>query len=313
MFRYIIRRLILLIPILLGVALATFLIMQLIPGDPARMMAGLTASEADITAIRVRLGLDQPLHIQFWEFLKGLLQGDLGTSLRTRRPVAVEISERFFATASLAVMAIVTSIAMSIPLGIFAARRHGTWGDNLSMLVAMFGISAPSFWIGLLLMYYLAYVLPILPPSGMYGPPWTWVGFQSYILPTITLSISSTAILARLTRSSILEILRQDYIRTARSKGLAERFVLYRHALRNALIPVITLAGIQLGALLGGAVVVETVFSWPGLGRYVVNAIHFRDFPVVQGGVMLFALCFVLINLIVDLLYAFVDPRIRYE
>jgi len=313
MVRYIIRRLVLLIPILLGVALITFLIMHLIPGDPARVMAGITASDADVEAIRARLGLDQPLFVQFWEFLKGLVQGDLGTSLRTRRPVALEIQERFFATASLAAMAIAFSIAMSIPLGIFAARRQHSAGDNLSMLAAMFGISAPSFWIGLILMYYLAYRLPLFPPSGMYGPPWTLVGLQSYILPTITLSISSTAIMARLTRSSILEILRQDYIRTARSKGLGERLVLYHHALRNALIPVITLAGIQLGALLGGAVVVETVFSWPGLGRYVVSAIHYRDFPVVQGGVMLFALCFVVINLAVDVLYAFVDPRIRYD
>lgn len=313
MLQYLITRLILLVPILLGVALFSFLIIHFIPGDPAQVLAGMRASEADIELFRIRLGLDRPLHIQFLDFIRGLFVGNLGTSIRTRRPVAEELRERFFATSSLAILAITVSIIISIPLGIFAATKQYSIYDSITMFFAIFGLSAPGFWLGLMLMYFLAYRVQLFPPSGMYGPPWTWDGLLSYVLPTITLSISSTAVLARLTRSSILEILLQDFIRTARSKGLGERIVLYRHALRNALIPVVTLAGIQLGYLLGGAVVVETVFSWPGFGRYVVTAIHYRDIPVVQGGIMLFALTFVLINLFVDILYAYIDPRIRYE
>ncbi len=313
MMQFLVKRLILLIPILLGVALFSFMIMHLIPGDPAQILSGMRASESDIAALRARLGLDQPLHIQFLDFLKGIFVGDLGTSLRTRQPVLDEIKQRYMATASLALMAIIFSVMVSIPMGIFAATKQYSIWDSVSMFFAIFGLSAPGFWLGLMLMYYLAYRIQLFPPSGMAGPFWTWEGLKSFILPTITLSIASIAVLARLTRSSVLEVLRQDYIKTARSKGLSERVVLFRHALKNALIPVVTLAGIQLGYLLGGAVVVETVFAWPGLGRYVVTAIHFRDIPVVQGGIMLFALTFVLINLIVDIMYAFIDPRIRYE
>ncbi len=313
MFTYIIRRLIYLIPILIGVAFISFMIMHLIPGDPARVMAGIGSSEADVEAIRARLGLDRSLPEQFGNFLLGFARGDLGRSLRTRLPVIQEIRNRFFATISLAVMAMFFGLIVSIPLGIFAATRQYSIFDNISMLFAIGGLSAPAFWLGLMLMYYLAFVIRIFPPSGMAGYPWTWVGFKSYVLPAITLGIPSAAMLARLTRSSILEVLRQDYIRTARSKGLGERVVLFRHALRNAAIPILTMGGIQLGYMLGGSVVVETVFSWPGLGRYIVSAIHFRDFTVVQGGVMFLALTFVFINLIVDILYGAIDPRIRYD
>ncbi len=313
MFNYFLRRLIYLIPILIGVALISFMIMHLIPGDPARVIAGVGASPEDVAAIRARLGLDRPLHEQFGTFMLGLLQGDLGRSLRTRQPVLGEIQARFFATASLALFAMLFSILISIPLGVLAATKQYSIFDNISMLGAIGGLSAPSFWLGLMLMYYLAFAVQIFPPSGMAGMPWTLEGFKSYILPSITLGVPSAAMLARLTRSSVLEVLRQDYIRTARAKGTGERVVLYRHALKNALIPIITMAGIQLGYLLGGAVVVETVFSWPGLGRYIVSAIHFRDFPVVQGGVMFLALTFVFLNLIVDILYGIIDPRIRYD
>lgn len=313
MYTYIIRRLLYLIPILIGVAFISFMIMHLIPGDPARVIAGLAASEQDVIAIRARLGLDRSLPEQFGTFLLGLAQGDLGRSLRTRQPVLREIQDRFFATMSLAFMAMAFGIIISIPLGIFAATKQYSIFDNISMVAAVGGLSAPSFWLGLMLMYYLAYRIRIFPPSGMGGYPWTWVGFKSYVLPAITLGIPSAAMLARLTRSSILEVLRQDYIRTARSKGLSSRVVLYRHALRNAAIPILTMGGIQLGYMLGGAVVVETVFSWPGLGRYIVSAIHFRDFPIVQGGVMFLALTFVFVNLIVDIMYGIIDPRIRYD
>lgn len=313
MFHYIIRRFIYLVPILLGVAFISFMIMHLIPGDPAQVMAGMGASEADVDAIRARLGLDRSLPEQFGSFVLGLAQGDLGRSLRTRLPVLQEIRTRFFATMSLAFMAMAFGILISIPLGIFAATKQYSIFDTISMFFAVGGLSAPSFWLGLMLMYYLAYRVMLFPPSGMAGMPWTWAGLKSYILPAITLGIPSAAMLARLTRSSILEVLRQDYIRTARSKGLSERIVLYRHALRNAAIPIMTMGGIQLGYMLGGSVVVETVFSWPGLGRYIVSAIHFRDFPVVQGGVMFLALTFVFVNLLVDIAYGFIDPRIRYD
>lgn len=309
---YTAKRLLMLVPILIGVSILSFLIMHLIPGDPAQVMAGMTASPEDIEGIRQRLGLDQPLHIQYVTFMTGLVQGDLGRSLRTRRPVLTEMVDRYPATISLGAAAMAVGLVIGIPAGVIAAVRQYSIFDSLSMLVAIFGLSMPSFWMGLMLVYFLGYRLEVLPPSGMLGPLWSWDGLRSFIMPAITLGTPSAAVLARLSRSSMLEIIRQDYIRTARAKGLKETIIVVRHAMKNALIPVITVAGMQLGYLLGGAVVVEQVFAWPGLGRLVVSAIHFRDFPVVRGGVMLFALTFVLVNLLVDLAYGMVDPRIRY-
>ena len=309
---YTAKRLMMLIPILIGVSILAFLIMHLIPGDPARVIAGMGASPEDVEGIRQRLGLDRPIHVQYFEFMRGIAQGDLGNSIRTRRPVLTEMIDRYPATINLGGAALAVGVLIGVPAGVVAAVKQYSAFDSMSMMVAIFGLSMPSFWMGLMLVYFLGYRLELLPPSGMLGPPWTWDGMRSLLMPAFTLGTPTAAVLARLSRSSMLEVVRQDYIRTARAKGLKEAIIVMRHALKNALIPVITVAGMQLGYLLGGAVVVETVFAWPGLGRLVVSAIHFRDFPVVRGGVMLFALTFVLVNLLVDLAYGMVDPRIRY-
>lgn len=309
---YTAKRLMMLIPILIGVSILAFLIMHLIPGDPARVIAGMGASPEDVEGIRQRLGLDRPIHVQYFEFMRGIAQGDLGNSIRTRRPVLTEMLDRYPATINLGGAALAVGVLIGVPAGVVAAVKQYSAFDSMSMMVAIFGLSMPSFWMGLMLVYFLGYRLELLPPSGMLGPPWTWDGMRSLLMPAFTLGTPTAAVLARLSRSSMLEVVRQDYIRTARAKGLKEAIIVLRHALKNALIPVITVAGMQLGYLLGGAVVVETVFAWPGLGRLVVSAIHFRDFPVVRGGVMLFALTFVLVNLLVDLAYGMVDPRIRY-
>ena len=309
---YTAKRLMMLIPILIGVSILAFLIMHLIPGDPARVIAGMGASPEDVEGIRQRLGLDRPIHVQYFEFMRGIAQGDLGNSIRTRRPVLTEMLDRYPATINLGGAALAVGVLIGVPAGVVAAVKQYSAFDSMSMMVAIFGLSMPSFWMGLMLVYFLGYRLELLPPSGMLGSPWTWDGMRSLLMPAFTLGTPTAAVLARLSRSSMLEVVRQDYIRTARAKGLKEAIIVLRHALKNALIPVITVAGMQLGYLLGGAVVVETVFAWPGLGRLVVSAIHFRDFPVVRGGVMLFALTFVLVNLLVDLAYGMVDPRIRY-
>lgn len=313
MINYAAKKLLTLIPILLGVSLLVFLIIQLTPGDPAAVMLGTDADPVTIKAVRTKLGLDDPLPIQFGRYLGNVLHGDLGTSMRSNRPVAQELNSRFPATVELAVVSLVISVLIGVAAGVIAAVKKGSVWDALSMIGALIGISAPSFWLGLMLMLLFSYYLRWVPASGRAGPLWTLDGWKTIILPALSLGLGSAATIARMTRSSLAEVLRQDFVRTARAKGLAERVVIFRHAMSNALIPVVTIIGLRLGFLLGGAVVVEQVFAWPGIGTQLVTAIGNRDLPMVQGAVLLAAVCFVLINLAVDLLYGVIDPRIRYS
>lgn len=306
MWRYIVRRLLLTIPVLLGVSLLVFAMIRLVPGDPAIAIAGVHATKEFVEEIRKEFGLDKPIYIQYFGFIGRLLQGDLGISTRTRRPVLQEIWDRFPNTVELAVASMVVASLIGITAGIISATRQYSIFDNLSMLAALFGVSTPVFWLGLMLMLLFAVILDWLPATGR-GT------IFHLILPAITLGTASAAILARMTRSSMLEVLRQDFITTARSKGLREQIVVYKHALKNALIPVVTIMGLRFGTLLSGAVLTETVFAWPGVGRLMVDSILARDYPVVQGAVLLLAGTFVFINLFVDILYSFLDPRIRYE
>ncbi len=302
-----------LVPVALGVSFLVFLILHLTPGNPALLLAGSDAPPETIAAIERQLGLDQPVLIQYARYLTRALQGDLGRSLGSRRPVSWEIARTFPRTLELTGAGIAVAIAVGIPLGVVAAVRQRSVIDTASMFLALAGLAMPVFAVGILLMWTFGYWLGWLPISGRGGGLWTLNGLRHLVLPAVTLSTFSLAIFARMTRSSLLEVLRQDYIRTARAKGLSERVVIYRHALKNAFLPVITVVGTQFGFLLGGAVVTETVFAWPGVGRLSVQAILARDFPLVQGIVLVLAVSFVLVNLLVDLLYAVIDPRIRYE
>lgn len=312
MWTYILHKLLAAVPVLLGATFLAFLILQLSPGDPARLVAGEHAYEEDVRLIRHKLGLDQPFIVQYGRFLSNLLRGDLGRSIRTGRLVRDEIGARFPYTLELAVASLFLSIAIGVAAGIAAAIRPNTIADYSATLGALAGISTPSFWLGLLLMLALSYYLGWLPASGRGGPFWTVGGIKSLIMPAIALGTPSASIIARLTRSGLLEVLRQDYIRTAWSKGLRGRAVIMRHAMRNALIPVLTVVGLRLGGLLGGAVIIEQVFAWPGMGALIVTAIATRDYPVVQGAILTASFVFVSINLMIDLVYAVVDPRIRY-
>ncbi|MCL0041268.1 ABC transporter permease [Dehalococcoidia bacterium] len=307
MWQYILRRLILTIPVLIGVSLLVFAMVRLVPGCPAVAIAGVHATPEFIEQVRRDLGLDRPLHTQYFIFMGNLLRGDLGVSTRTGRPAATEIWDKFPNTVELAMASMLVASVIGIIAGVISATRQYSIFDNGSMLVALFGVSVPVFWLGLVLMLLFAVMLDWLPAGGRGGT------IEYLILPAITLGTASAAIIARMTRSNMLEVLRQDFITTARAKGLRERIVTYKHALKNALIPVVTIIGLQSGILLGGAVLTETVFAWPGVGRLMVDSIMARDFPVVQGAVLLFAVCFVFINLFVDILYSFLDPRIRYE
>ncbi len=305
MSRYVLQRVLMLVPVLLGVSLIVFAILKLIPGDPARVMAGLDASAADVVNIRGELGLDRPLHVQYARFLGNALVGDFGRSIRSKRPVRDEIANTLPATVQLAVVSMAAAIVFGAGLGIVAATHQSSLWDTLAMVLALFGISVPIFWLGLMLILVFAVVLGWLPAQGRGGP-------EHLILPGLTLGVASAGIIARMMRASLLEVLRHDYVRTARAKGLGEWLVVMRHALKNASIPVVAVVGLQFGQLLGGAVITETVFAWPGMGRLVVEGIKFRDFPVVQASILLLALLFSLVNLMVDLLYAYLDPRIKY-
>jgi ABC-type dipeptide/oligopeptide/nickel transport system permease component len=302
---YVLRRLALAVPTLVGVTVVVFALIRLVPGDPARLVLGLQASEEEVQRLRVQLGLDQPLPVQYVRFLGRLLQGDLGRSVVTGEPVAREIAARLPATVQLAVASTLVATAVGVAAGVVSATRQYSWLDYLVMTVALAGISLPVFWLGLMLMLLFSVHLRWLPAGG-YGTP------AHLVLPTVTLAAFSVAIIARMTRSSLLEVLHQDYVRTAWAKGLSSRAVVLRHALKNALIPVVTVIGLQFGGLLGGAILTETVFAWPGMGRLLVGAIVARDYPVVQGAVLVFAALFTLVNLAVDVLYAYVDPRIHY-
>ncbi len=302
---YVLRRLVLAVPTLVGVTVVVFALIRLVPGDPARLVLGLQASEEEVQRLRVQLGLDQPLPVQYARFLARLLQGDLGRSVVTGEPVLREIGARLPATVQLAVTSTVVATLAGVAAGVVSATRQYSWWDYAVMTVALFGISLPVFWLGLMLMLLFSVHLRWLPAGG-YGTP------AHLVLPTVTLAAFSVAIIARMTRSSLLEVLHQDYVRTAWAKGLSSRAVVLRHALKNALIPVVTVIGLQFGGLLGGAILTETVFAWPGMGRLLVGAIVARDYPVVQGTVLVFAALFTLVNLAVDVLYAYVDPRIHY-
>jgi peptide/nickel transport system permease protein len=303
--RYILERLVWAVPVLLGVSLIVFSILALAPGDTAQALAGTEATQADVESLRRQLGLDQPLPIQYLHFLGRLVRLDLGRSAVTRRPVTQEIADNLWPTFELAMAAMVLAVVFGMALGVLSAVYRDTLLDNLFMLLALFGVSMPIFWLGLMLMLLFAVELRWLPTTGAGGP-------QFLVLPAVTLCGGSLAIIARMTRSSMLEVFGDDYVRTARAKGLQERTVVLGHVLRNALIPTVTAISLQFGYLLAGTVLTETVFARPGLGRMLVDAINFRDVGLAQGGIMLLATSFVLINLAVDIAYVYLDPRIRY-
>ena len=306
MSRFLARRLVLTIPVLLGVATLVFSLIHLIPGDPAQAMLGEAAPQADVEELRHRLGLDRPLIEQYGVFLIGLTKGDLGTSLRTGQPVTDQIIERMPATIELAAAAMLVAIAFAMPLGIIAAVRRGTAVDHAAMTLSLAGVSVPNFWLGPLLAIIFAVELGWLPVSGR----GTWAHL---VLPAISLGAALAAILARMTRATMLEELREPYVQAARARGVSRLRAVLRHAFRNSLIPVVTLLGLQFGAVLTGAVITETIFAWPGIGRLLIQSIGFRDYPLVQGCILLIALTYVGVNLVTDMLYGVLDPRIRYE
>lgn len=306
MVTYIVKRLLQMIPTLIGVSILVFILIHTVPGDPARMIAGNEASQQDVELVREKLGLNQPLYMQYGTYVAHLFKGDLGTSIRSDRPVLQEIFTRFPTTLMLTCMAIIIMIVIGLFAGIFSATKPNSFRDNATMIFSLFGISMPIFWLGLMLILIFSYYLHLLPSGGNDG-------FKYFILPAIAVGLSSSAILARLTRSSILEVIHQDFVRTARAKGVKEKLVIYKHTLKNALIPIITVIGLEFGHLLGGAVLAETVFSMNGLGRYVLQSIQFRDYPAIQGCVLFIATMFVIVNLVVDLCYSLVDPRVKYE
>jgi peptide/nickel transport system permease protein len=310
------RRLLHLGPVLLGVSVIVFVVLHLAPGDPAEVMLGANANKEDLDRLRTQLGLDQPLHVQYLHWIGHVVQGDLGRSLWMKRPVLGEVLERFKATLLLTGSALFLSTLGGIALGIASATRANSLLDRLSGVASLFGASMPVFWLGIVLMVIFSLWLGWLPASGMYAP-YGGGGLRDLlahlVLPAVTLAAASVTIIARLTRATMLETLGQDYVRTARAKGLGERMVVWRHALKNALIPIVTVVGVQAGYLLGGAVLTETVFAWPGVGTLVVQGILARDMPLVQGGVLVIALSFVLVNLLVDTLYAWLDPRIKFQ
>jgi len=301
---YLIQRLGGALLVMFGVVSLVFLLIHLIPGDPVEVMLGESASGADREALRTTLGLNQPLPVQYRDYLAGLLQLDLGTSIHSRRPVAELLLERLPATGLLAAATLLVTVLLALPLGIMAAVRRNTAWDSGAMAFSMLGVSIPNFWLGPLLILVFSLWLGWFPVSGQSG-------FGSVVLPALTLGTGLTAVLSRMVRSSMLEVLGEDYIRTARAKGLPPHRVILQHGLRNALLPVITLLGLQLGALLAGAVITETVFSWPGVGLLMIEAIQSRDYPVVQACVLLISLSYVIVNLLTDIAYAWVDPRIR--
>jgi peptide/nickel transport system permease protein len=293
------------VPTLFGVTLIIFFMVRVLPGDPARVLAGLEADQTEVNRIRVQLGLDKPVPVQYARFLANAVRGNLGRSAVTQAPVVSEIAGRLGPTTLLAATATVLAGTLGVASGIVVSTRQYTAADYAVTVLALAGVSIPVYWLGLMLMLVFAVFLHLLPAGGDTTP-------QSLILPSITLAAFSLAIIERMTRSSMLESMRQDYVRTARAKGLADPVVVYRHALRNALIPVVTILGLQFGALIGGAILTETTFAWPGIGRLLVDAIARRDYPIIQGVVLLFAVTFVLVNLLVDLLYGYIDPRIRF-
>lgn len=307
MHRYILRRILLLIPVILGVSLITFTMLYFTPGDPARMILGEQAGAEQIELFREQHGLNDPYFVRFGKYVyKAVVHQDLGLSYRNRQSVFYELAPRFPNTLKLAGMGVLLAVIIGIPLGILSATKQYSIADNAAMLFALIGVSMPSFWLGLMLIILFALRLRVLPSSGFNE-------LRQMILPVITVGTSAIAIITRMTRSSMLEVIRQDYVRTARAKGQKESKVITRHALGNAMIPIVTVIGLQFGYLLGGAVLTETIFSIPGIGRMMVEAIKSKDYPIVQGGVMFIAVTFSVVNLLIDIIYAFLDPRIRSQ
>ncbi|HLR65455.1 MAG TPA: ABC transporter permease subunit [Pseudogracilibacillus sp.] len=303
---YIVKRILGLIPLLLAVSFVIFIFVHLIPGDPARMMAGRDATNEEVEALRVSLGLDKSLVEQYFVYMKGLLSGDLGHSLRSNVPVTELFSDRFLPSLQLSLMSIGWAIAMGIIMGVIAAVFRGKWPDYLSTFIAISGISVPNFWLGLVMIQIFAVGFGWFPAGGIE----TW---KSYIMPSFALGAGIMAMITRFTRSSLVQTLQEDFIRTARSRGLNEKSVIFGHALKKSIITVLTIAGLQFGYLLGGSVVVEAVFSFPGMGRLLIDSIQFRDYPVVQSLLLIFSLQFILVNLVVDILYGIFNPKIRYN
>lgn len=336
MAHYIIKRLLNLLPVLLGITLLVFLFLHLIPGDPATVLLGERATPEQVEALREQLGLNQPLPLQYLTFINNLVHLDFGTSIISGIPIIDEIRTRFPATFELSLAAMIVAVILGIPAGVLAAVYKNRPADNVTMIGSLLGVSMPVYWLGLLLIYLFAITLNWFPPSGRISIE-AGLTFQPItrfyildailkldinllqdvlshlILPALTLGTIPLAILARITRSSLLEVLSQDYIRTARAKGIPEHWVIIRHGLKNALLPVVTIIGLQFGTLLGGAILTETIFSWPGIGSWIYEGILARDYPIVQGGVVVISIIFVLVNLVVDISYALVDPRIKYK
>ncbi|GKV69628.1 peptide ABC transporter permease [Sporosarcina sp. NCCP-2716] len=334
MLSYIGKRLFQLIPVLLGMTFVVFMMIRAIPGNPAQVILGQQATPEAVAALNAKLGLDQPWFIQFFSYLKGIFTGNLGESMRTRLPVADEIWPYLAATLELALFAMIVAVIIGINAGIISAWFQNSWFDYTAMILALVGVSMPIFWLGLLGQWAFAIELQWLPTTGreqVRDPvnaithlylidamlngrfDQIWVVFKHLILPGLALATIPMAIIARMTRSSMLEVMRSDYIRTARAKGQKMFWVVYKHALKNAIIPVLTIVGLQMGMLLGGAILTETIFAWPGIGRYIYDAINYRDYPVIQSGILVVAFFFVMINLVVDLLYGVIDPRIKYD
>lgn len=305
MHKYVIKRLVMLIPVIIGVSFLVFFIMSLAPGDTARTILGENATIEAVEALNEELGLNDPVLVRYANYMLGLLHGDLGTSYKSGRPVFSEIVSRFPATLVLSFWGMVFAICISIPVGIISATKQYSALDNISMVTALLGTATPNFWLGLMMIIAFSLHLRWFPSGGNQD------GWRSLVLPVITLGTGCMANITRTTRSSMLEVIRQDYIRTAKAKGVPQKTVITKHALKNALIPVVTVIGLQFGSLLGGAVLTESVFSWPGLGTYLVNSIKAKDTNAVLGCVIVFSICFSIVNLVVDLLYAFIDPRIK--
>ncbi|MDF0725934.1 ABC transporter permease [Cytobacillus sp. S13-E01] len=334
MFAYTIRRILMVIPVLIGMTIVVFSIIHAIPGNPAQIMLGQRATKEAIEQLTIKLGLDQPLYIQYFEYIKGLLTGDLGESIRTKTPISEEIWPFLAATIELSLVAMIIAIVIGVNAGIISAWFQNSWFDYTAMVIALIGVSMPIFWLGLMEQWAFSIKLDLLPTTGRENirdpveaitnlylidtllngrMDQFWAVVRHLILPGIALATIPMAIIARITRSSMLEVMRSDFIRTARAKGLRMFWVIYKHSLKNAVIPVLTVIGLQTGLLLGGAILTETIFGWPGIGRYIFDAINYRDYPVIQSGILVVATFFVFINLIVDLLYAVIDPRIKYN
>jgi len=308
---YIFRRLIISVPTIIGVTIVVFSLMH-VSGDPIRLLFGPNVSEEKVKEKRAELGLDKPVYIQYWNWLSHVARGDFGMSIHVQDSVSSLILQRIGATLELTISALFVTLIIAIPVGIISAVRPYSIIDNVSRFFSLFWVSMPYFWLGIMLMLVFGLKLRLLPISGRAGPLWTLMGLRSGVLPVLTLALPQAALYTRLTRSAVLEVVNEDFVRTARSKGLSETMVILKHAVRNALIPIITILGLRIPWLFGGAVITETVFAWPGMGRLLVNAVMERDYPVVQGVVLVIAVLTVLSNLIVDVAYTFIDPRIKY-